>query len=110
MSDAQQIETAAPAAVQQMAVANPYTGRPVGAEMCNCLVTEAPLSRAECDHLRKHFAELERMLVVSGPRFSNARQDAVVFHNKAVRRLKGIRDEIKRRAALAEEDELLEIQ
>lgn len=88
----------------------PYTGRPIGAELCNCLVTEAPLTRAECDHLRKHFAALEHMLVTSGPRFSNARRDAVVMHNRAVRRLRGIINEVKRRAALAEEDELMEIQ
>lgn len=87
-----------------------YTGRPIGAELCNCLVTEAPLTRAECDHLRKHFATLEHMLVTSGPRFSNARRDAVLMHNRAVRRLRGIIDEVKRRAALAEEDELMEIQ
>lgn len=87
-----------------------YTGRPIGAELCNCLVTEAPLTRAECDHLRKHFAALEHMLVTSGPRFSNARRDAVEMHNRAVRRLRGILDEVRRRAALAEEDELMEIQ
>lgn len=83
--------------------------RPVGADTCNALITEAPLTNAELDLLRLHFAGLEQMLVRSGPKFSNARQDAVGMHNRAVRRMRGIRDEIARRAALAENEELMEI-
>lgn len=83
--------------------------RPIGADTCNALVTEAPLTNAELDLLRLHFADLEQMLVRSGPKFSNARQDAVNMHNRAVRRMRGIRDEIARRAALAEDDSLMEI-
>ena len=83
--------------------------RPVGANTCNALVTEAPLTNAELDLLRLHFAGLEQMLVNSGPRFSNARQAAVEFHNRAVRRLLGIRAEIKRREAMQEDENLLEI-
>ena len=83
--------------------------RPVGAELANALVTEAPLSQAELHALREHFRDLESRCVISGPRFSNARRDAIDMHNRAVRRLRGIRDEIKRRAAMAEDDDLLEI-
>ncbi len=83
--------------------------RPVGADTCNALITEAPLSNAELELLRIHFAGLEQMLVNSGPRFSNARRDAVDMHNRAVRRMRGIRDEARRRAALEDEPELMEI-
>jgi hypothetical protein len=83
--------------------------RPVGADTCNALITEAPLTNEELDLLRIHFAALEQMMVISGPRFSNARRDAVDLHNRAVLRMRGIRDEIKRREAMQEEEHLLEI-
>lgn len=83
--------------------------RPIGADTCNALVTEAPLTNEELDLLRAHFAGLEQMLVRSGPKFSNARQDAVNMHNRAVKRMRGIRDEVRRRAALQEEEGLIEI-
>lgn len=83
--------------------------RPIGAETCNALITEAPLTPAELDGLRLHFAGLVATLEVSGPRFSNARRDAVDMHNRVVRRLRGIRDEAIRRATMAEDDALLEI-
>lgn len=86
------------------------TGRPVGADTCNALITDAPLTTVELHTLRLHFAALEAMCVISGPRFGSARRDAVDMHNRAVRRLKGIKDEERRRAALAEDPELLEIQ
>lgn len=83
--------------------------RPVGADTCNALITEAPLSNAELDLLRLHFATLEQMLVNSGPRFSNARRDCVDMHNRAVRRIRGIRDEARRKATIQEDDALMEI-
>jgi hypothetical protein len=83
--------------------------RPVGAETANALLTEAPLTTTELDALRTHYAALADMCEVSGPRFSNPRRDAVDMHNRAVRRMKGIRDEARRRATMAEEDDLLEI-
>jgi hypothetical protein len=83
--------------------------RPVGADTCNALITEAPLTNEELDLLRVHFAGLERMMVISGPRFSNARRDAVDMHNRAVKRMRGIRDEVRRRATMQEDDELMEI-
>lgn len=83
--------------------------RPVGAETCNALITEAPLTRPELSNLMAHFASLAGMMEISGPRFSNPRRDAVDMHNRAVRRLRGIRDEARRRAALAEEESLMEI-
>lgn len=83
--------------------------RPIGAETCNALITEAPLSTEELTGLREHFRVLYTMCEQSGPRFSNARRDAVDMHNRATRRLRGIRDEAKRQAALQEDEDLMEI-
>jgi len=83
--------------------------RPIGAELCNVLITEAPATNEELDALRLHFRDLESALRISGPRFSGPRRDAIDMHNRAVRRMKGIRDEARRRAALEEESELIEI-
>lgn len=83
--------------------------RPVGAEIANALLTEAPLTSAELDALRTHYASLAALCEVSGPRFSNPRRDAVDMHNRAVRRMRGIRDEARRRATLEDEQDLLEI-
>jgi hypothetical protein len=82
--------------------------RPIGAETANALVTEAPLTTAELTLLAAHYRALAALCEASGPRFSNARRDAVDMHNRAIRRLRGIRDEARRRA-LEHEDELLEI-
>lgn len=84
--------------------------RPIGAELCNVLITEAPATTDELHALREHFLSLHQALTVSGPRFSNPARDAVDMHNRAVRRLKGIKDEARRRAALEVDPELLEIQ
>ena len=85
------------------------TARPIGAETCNALITEAPLSTAELHALKDHFAALHTACVISGPRFTNATRDSTDMHNRAVRRLRGIRDEAKRRAALQEDDDLMDI-
>jgi hypothetical protein len=83
--------------------------RPIGAELCNTLITEAPATIPELHTLRMHFAEVERLLVLSGPRFAGPRRDAIDMHNRAVRRIKGIIDERKRRQALEDEPQLMEI-
>lgn len=85
------------------------TPRVIGAETCNALVTNAPLTTEELTGLRAHFLALAGSLTVSGPRFTNARRDAVDMHNRAVRRMRGLKEEAVRRAALAEDMELLEI-
>ena len=90
----------------QQRVAGP---RPVGAETANALITEAPLTTEELELLRDHYAKLTALCETAGPRFSIPRRDAVDMHNRAVRRMRGIRDEAKRRAALEEEEQLLEI-
>lgn len=83
--------------------------RPVTAETANALVTEAFLSTDELTMLREHYSALCMSLACSGPRFSSARRDAADMHNRAVRRLRGIRDEARRRATMEQEDDLLEI-
>ena len=85
------------------------TDRPIGAELCNTLITEAPATMAELHALRQHFYGLAGLLQLSGPRFAGARRDAVDFHNRAVRRIRGITEERKRRATLDEEPQLHEI-
>jgi hypothetical protein len=91
------------------AAAERHDARPVGAETCNALVTEAPLTTAELTLLMTHFRALYDTLQISGPRFTTAGRDAVDMHNRTVRRLKGIRDEAKRRALVQEDSDLIEI-
>ena len=83
--------------------------RPVGAETANALITEAPLTTEELTALRDHYRVLYDLLKDSGPRFTQSLRDAVDMHNRAIRRLRGIRDEAKRKETEREEDELLEI-
>ena len=84
-------------------------GRPVGAETANALVTKAPLTTAELTLLMAHFRALYDALQISGPRFTQAGRGAVDMHNRSVRRLKGIRDEAKRREQERKDDDLVEI-
>ena len=91
------------------AAAERHVTRPIGAETCNALVTEAPLSITELTLLMTHFRALYDALQISGPRFTHAGRDAVDMHNRSVRRLKGIRDEAKRREQERKDDDLVEI-
>lgn len=84
--------------------------RPIGAEICNAIVTNAPLTGDELTTLLAHFRALADTCAISGPRFSNARRDAIDMHNRIIRRIRGEREEAARRAALDVEDPLLEIQ
>jgi len=90
-------------------LAQRHDGRPVSAETTNALVTEAPLTTAELTLLMTHFRALYDALQISGPRFTQSSRDAVDMHNRAVRRLKGIRDEAKRREMERKDDDLMEI-
>lgn len=84
--------------------------RPVSAETANALVTEAPLTTPELVLLRDHFKALFDLLVMSGPRFTSGRRDAADMHNRAIRRMRGIRDEAKRREQQRADDDLMEIE
>jgi len=52
------------------------------------LVTGAPLEESQLRLAMAHFTALEKLLSLSGPRFSNARSEAANMHNVAVRRIK----------------------
>jgi hypothetical protein len=76
--------------------------------LANCLVTSAPMTTAELKCCHEHYYALLLMFDISGPIFSSMRRQAVEMHNRAVRRLNGVREEAKRRA---EDDErILEIE
>ncbi len=76
--------------------------------LANALITGAPLTTEELACMRTHFVELVRLLAMSGPRFVNARNDAVRLHNSVIARIKGEREALRRRA-LEDEPELMEI-
>ena len=97
------------AAFDATAAADRFKPREVSAETTNALVTEAALNHAELLLLRDHFKTLFDLLVVAGPRFTSARRDAADMHNRAIRRLKGIRDEAKRRETQQADADLIEI-
>ena len=57
-------------------------------QTANALVTGAPVTEDMLRLAMAHFAGMEKLLSISGPRFSNARAEAVNMHNIAVRRIK----------------------
>lgn len=90
------------------------TARPatpsMSVHLSNALLTGAPISEAEMRCIIEHAKALHALLIVSGPRFSNAARDAIDLHNRAIRRLRGMREEAwKQRAALDDDERLLEI-
>ena len=64
-------------------------------QTANALITGAPVTEEMLRLAMKHFAALETLLSISGPRFGNARSEAANMHNKAVARLR--ENEIERR-------------
>ena len=62
----------------------------MGVEIANAIVVNAPLTKAQVECALEHYAQLEAMLRVSGPRFANHRRDAAEYHNKALARLREI--------------------
>ncbi len=85
---------------------------PMNTRLANALITESPMNRTQLDTVREHYAELARMMLISGPAFSPMRRIAVDLHNKAVDRTNGIleRNEAKRREREMEEAMLLKIE
>lgn len=78
--------------------------------LANALVTGAPMTEPELHCVIDHMRQLRALAVVSGPRLVNAVQAAVDLHNRAVRRLRGMREEAHTKRGWMEEDErLLEI-
>jgi hypothetical protein len=72
---------------------------PMTARLADALETEAPMTRPQLDTVREHFAELARMMLISGTIFSPMRPVAVDMHRKATDRIDGVqeRNEAKRR-------------
>jgi hypothetical protein len=77
-------------------------------QLANALVTSAPMTLAELHCCKDHYLSLLKLLDRSGPIFSSMRRQVVDMHNKAVRRLNGIKEEVRRRAE--DEDRILEIE
>lgn len=83
---------------------------PMNTRLANALVTQAPMTMVQLDTVRLHFERLAQMMLISGPVFSPMRRSAIEMHNKAVRRINGHMEDIRRRAKEDEEERLLEIE
>lgn len=56
----------------------------MGTDIANAIVTSAPLTAQQLEVALEHYEGLNAMLQVSGPRFVNAKRDAVDMHNRAL--------------------------
>jgi len=77
--------------------------------IANSILTHAPLTEAQLECARVAYRDAAVMLQHLGPRFANARRDAIDMHNRVVRWIKGAREEEMRRKTVVEEETLLEI-
>ena len=77
--------------------------------IANSILTNAALTREQLESARLAYLDAARLLQNLGPRFANARRDAVDMHNRVVRWINGARDEEKRRKTIEEEDRLVEL-
>lgn len=84
-ADAPLADAAAPelAEEQTEAAAAPAPPETMNTSIANALVTRAPLTAAQIQCAIDHYAALEALLRISGPRFANHRRDAASFHNIA---------------------------
>ena len=57
-------------------------------QTANALVTGAPCAEEQLRAAMRHYATVENLLSISGPRFANARNEAARWHNTAVQRLR----------------------
>jgi len=89
----------------------PASGAPVQMTVyiANAILTHAPLTAAQLECSRVYYKALAEMLIQGGPRFANARRDAIDMHNRVVRWIRGAREEEARRKTVVEEETLLEI-
>lgn len=58
--------------------------------MSCALMSDAPLSTAALNALRRHFAELAKMLQASGPAFAQSHRLAMQLNGRAIARLHGV--------------------
>lgn len=61
---------------------------PMRVQTANALITGAPVDDEQLEAARLHFRVLEAALSISGPRFTNAQQQAALLHNKTLDRLR----------------------
>ena len=83
---------------------------PMNVRLANALVTEAPMTMVQLNTARLFFERLAAMCIQAGPTFSPMRQQCVLMHNRAVRRINGVMDDRRRKAREEEEAHLLEIE
>jgi hypothetical protein len=50
----------------------------------------APMTRAELEAVREHFAELARLMLISGTVFAAMRHVAMQMHNRALAQIAGV--------------------
>ena len=60
------------------------------ARLVTALVNDDPLTREELDAVRLHFAELARLMLISGTIFAAMRHLAMQMQNRAVARIGGV--------------------
>jgi hypothetical protein len=76
--------------------------------LVTALEIEAPMSREELDAVRAHFAELARLMLISGTIFAAMRHLAMKLHNRAVARINGaVPNPARQREREREEERLL---
>jgi hypothetical protein len=83
---------------------------PMSVRLANCLVTQAPMTVGQLHTVRTHFWNLVKALDVSGPMFAPMRRQAIDMHNRAVRRINGVKEDERRRMEELKDERLLEIE
>lgn len=78
-------------------------------QIANAILTHAPLNKEQLDCARAHYKLLAELTIAAGPRFANARRDAIDMHNRVVRWINGAKEEERRRKMVDDEERLLEI-
>lgn len=89
-----------PGTTENAATTPPNARTAMVVQTANALITGAPISDEQIAAAREHFAGLEAVLSVSGPRFANARAEAANLHNVAVKRAREMAHERRQRALL----------
>jgi hypothetical protein len=78
--------------------------------IANALIVDSPLSAAQLELAYHHFVDLAERLQFSGPRFSQAREEARDLGNKALARIRSDRDRAEQQQRQRERDDgLMEI-
>lgn len=81
----------------------------MGTAIANALITDIPLSLEQLDAAYRHYAKLAELMTHSGPRFVDARAEAVAMGNRALERLRRQREEIAAAARAKKRDDGLEM-